>query len=218
VSSIPQRPKASLGVVKTNIPRLLARSKVIYNALLLAAATLFVSPPVTLVTLLALIEALDEAEQAAAVKTFGLKAVRNGRRDLLWIALRSLREFVQGLADNLTTEDAIALIEAAGMVVLPAAMHDKPILQAKLGLLGSGIVHLVANAGLLTGRTSKKRTFNWQWSENGTTWNDARSTPVSETDIANLTLGTTYWFRVSVTLGKAAVTGEWSQPVGLLVV
>jgi hypothetical protein len=208
------KPKATLGVKKTNIAKLLARSKLIYNAILLAILTLFASTPIAPPALLALIEALDVAEQAAGTKTTGLTAVRNGKRDLLWTALLSLKVFVQGLADLLPAEGAIALIDAAGMVVGRVPIRAKAILAAKLAAPGSGIVHLIANAKLLMGTSrTKRKMFNWQWSLDGTSWNSATSTPYASTLIAGLALGSTYWFRVGVTIGKTE--GDWSQPVSL---
>jgi hypothetical protein len=216
MTTTPTKPRANLGVKKTNIARLLAHSKIIYNAILLALATLFLSPPITMPALLVLIEALDVAEQNAATRTKGLAAVRNGKRDTLWTALMTLRVYVQSIADIALPENAIALIEAAGMVVGRVPIRVKAILAAKLAPAGSGIVHLVANATVLVGKTAKKRMFNWQWSLDGKSWNSAPSTPFASTLIAGLTLGTTYWFRVSVTIAKTE--GEWSQPVTLQVV
>jgi hypothetical protein len=90
------------------------------------------------------------------------------------------------------------------------------LLEAKLVPGTPGLVLLIANAGLLVGNTRKKVTFNWQWSLDGKTWTSAASTPLADTEIQNLTLGTTYMFRVSVTISKVA--GAWSEnPVILLV-
>ena len=142
--------------------------------------------------------------------------MRNGKRDALWTALQSLKMYVQGLADLLAPEAAVALIQAAGMVVADIPIHTKAILAAKLGLAGSGIVRLVANATVLVGKTSKRRQFNWQWSLDGKSWTSAASTPYASTFITGLTVGSTYWFRVSVTI--ANVQGEWSPPVSLVVI
>ena len=212
--STPTKPKATLGAKKTNIARLLARSKLIYNAILLALATLFVSPPISMPDLLDLIGALDLAEQNAGTKARGLVPVRNGKRDLLWTALLTLKVYVQGLADLLSPEAAASLIVAAGMVVGRIPVRAKAILEAKLGAPGSGIVHLIANATLLMGtRRTKRKMFNWQWSLDGKSWTSATSTPYASTLIAGLTLESSYWFRVSVTIGTTE--GEWSQPVTL---
>jgi hypothetical protein len=209
------KPKATLDVRKTNIAKLLARAKLIYNAILLAILTLFASTPITPPALLLLIEALDTAEQAAGTKAKGLAAVRNGKRDALWTALMTLKAFVQGIADLVTPEAAIGIIEAAGMVVGRVPIRAKAILEAKLAAPGSGIVHLLCNATLLVGKSRKKTTFGWEWSLDGKTWTNAGTTAYASTLVPGLTLGSTYWFRVSATVGK--VQGEWSQSVSLLV-
>jgi hypothetical protein len=210
------RPRATLNVKKDNIAKLLARAKLIYNAILLAILTLFASTPITPPALLALIEALDTAEQAAGTKAKGLAAVRNGKRDALWTALMTLKAFVQGLADLVTPDAAIGIIEAAGMVVGRVPIRAKAILEAKLAAPGSGIVHLLCNATLLVGKSrSKKNTFTWEWSLDGKTWTNAGTTGYASTLVPGLTLGGTYWFRVSATVAK--VQGDWSQTVSLLV-
>ena len=121
---------------------------------------------------------------------------------------------MQSIADTQTPEDAIATIQAAGLLVALPKMLTKPLLAATLTAT-PGLVHLVANRSMLVGRTHKGVTINGQWSVDGKTWTSAASTPRVKTDIAGLTLMTTYWFRVSATVGTAI--GEWSQPVSLLV-
>ena len=207
------RPRASFGVAKDYAVGVLARAKIIYAAMLAAAAT-FVSPTVTMVAFLALIQALDQAQQAAATRAKGLATLRNTKRDAVWTAMESLRIYVQGLADVATAENAAALIELAGLLVAGSASHPKAILQAKLTTT-PGVVQLIANASILTGKTSRSVTFNWQWSLDGKTWNSLASTPLADTLVPNLTLMTTYQFRVSATVSRT--TGDWSQPVGLLV-
>ena len=143
--------------------------------------------------------------------------MRGTKRDALWTAMESLRSYVQGLADALPAVEAAALIEAGGLLVATTAVHKKAALAAKLTTT-PGVVHLDANASLLLGPAAahKKATFNWQWSgDAGKTWNDARSTPYGNTDVAGLALMTTHLFRVSATIGK--VTGAWSDAVTLLV-
>ena len=123
--------------------------------------------------------------------------------------------YVQSIADA-SPEQAIAIISAAAMAVGKTPTHGKPFLQAKPG--GQpGAASLVANAGLLAGkRSSKKVTFNWQYSADaGKTWQQAPSTPLANTEIASLTPMTVYAFRVSVTVSKTV--GEWSPAVNLLV-
>jgi len=207
------RPRASYGVAKVNALGVLSRAKIMYAAFLAAAAT-FASPTVSMAAFLALIQAFDAAQQAAATRAKGLATLRNTKRDAVWTAMESLRIYVQGLADAATAETAAALIESAGMLVARVSSHPKAVLQAKLTTT-PGVVKLLANASILAGKTSKSVTFNWQWSLDGKTWNSLASTPLADTLVPNLTLLTTYQFRVSVTVSRT--TGDWSQPVGLMV-
>jgi hypothetical protein len=208
------RPRATFGVTKSNSAGVLARAKAMYTAIM-AAIAMFPSPTISMAAFLALIEAFETAQQATTTRARGTSKARNTKRNAAWTAMESLRTYVQGLADQLTPDPAAALIEAAGLLVASKRAHVKPVLQAKLTTT-AGLVQLIANASILLGKTSRKKaTFHWQWSADGKTWSSAPSTPYARTEIPGLALMTTYTFRVSVTIGKA--TGEWSQPVGLLV-
>jgi hypothetical protein len=209
------RPRASFGVAKSNALGVLLRAKIMYAAIV-AAIALFPSPTVTMAAFLLLIEALETAQDATTTKTKGLASLRNTKRDAVWTAMESLRIYIQGLADVVTAENAAALIEAAGLLVAGRSSHPKAILQSQLTST-PGVVHLIANATILVGKSSRKNvTFNWAWSlDGGKTWTLAASTPLADTFVPNLTPMTSYLFRVSVTVSR--VTGDWSQPVGLLV-
>jgi hypothetical protein len=210
------RPRASLGVGKKDIPGVLSRSQSMYEYMLLNVA-MFASPPVTMVAFLALITALAAAQQTATTtRTKGTATLRNSKRDPLWTAMGSLLSYAQVLADALTAENAITLIEAAGLVVAGIPARSKAVLTAEL-LPASGTVYLVANRSVLVGkaRAGKQVTFNWQWSTDGKTWTTASATPYASTEIPGLTLMTTYSFRVSVTI--ANVADAWSQAVTIVV-
>ena len=128
--------------------------------------------------------------------------------------MNTLLQYVQSIVDTQTPEEGIATIHAAGLLVKQTKVLLKPLLAAKLTTT-PGLVHLVANRLMLCGRTHKAVTFAWQWSLDGKTWTSVPSTPHAKTDVPGLALMTTYWFRVSATVGTK--TGEWSQPVSLLV-
>lgn len=209
-----QRIRVTLGINKRNYPQLLARSKAIYNAMVVNA-TLFPNAAPPMATLLVLITNFDTAQQATANKAKGTVPVRNAKAALLVTALESEETYVQGLCDA-SPEQAMELISAAGMQAKKAPLHDKAILQAKLVAGQPGAVQLIGNAALLCAGSKKRPTFNWQSSvDGGKSWATAPSTPHADTVITNLPLGVTAELRVSVTLGK--VTGDWSQAVAILV-
>jgi hypothetical protein len=210
------RPRASFKTAKKNIPGVQGRAQAMCDGIGNNSA-MFVSPTITMVVFLGLITALAVAQQnVTATKAKGAATLRNTKRDAVWSAMETLRAYVQGLADTMSAESAASLIEAGGLVVWAVPAHPKAVLTATLTAT-PGDVHLDANASLLVGvaSASKKVTFNWQWSGDGKTWNDCRSTPYANTDVLGLTPMSTYSFRVSVTIGK--VTGAWSQAVSLLV-
>jgi len=130
--------------------------------------------------------------------------------------MEALQKYVQGLADALSAENAASLIQSAGLVVAKPGKHQKAVLTASLTTT-PGLVTLAANRSVLVGHvsSSKKVMFNWQWSQNGTAWTNLATTTYATTEMPGLTLLSTYMFRVSVTIGK--VTGDWSQPVSILV-
>ncbi len=210
------KPKASLGTTKEDTPGVLTRAHLMYTAILAAIGT-FPSPTVTMVAFLALIQALETAQQAAATRAKGLAAVRDSKRDALWSAMLSLRAYVQSIADLASHTDAITVIQSAGLLVAAVGDHHKPILQAKL-TTSQGVVDLYANATQLVGPANrhKKTYFSWQWSgDGGKTWSTATTTAYASTQVVGLLPMTQYLFRVAVTVAKT--TGEWSDTVGLLV-
>jgi hypothetical protein len=82
---------------------------------------------------------------------------------------------------------------------------------------GSSAAVLVANAGMLKGKTSKRSVFNWRGSpDGGKTWVGSPSTAHAKTTVPNLVALSEWMFEVSVTIGAAAA-GPWSQAVSVLI-
>ncbi len=208
------RVRVVLPLSKSKIATLLAIAKAVYNGFQ-SNQGLLPSPTPPLATVQGQIAALDTAQQATSTRARGTVATRNAQRDLLVTSLESWRMYVQTLCDA-NPEQAEALIAAAAMTVGKLPVYTKPVLRAKLAT-ASGSLTLEANATALVGRGVKKHaSYNWQYSaDGGKTWIAAPSTPLASTALAGLTPMTTYAFRVSVTVSKA--TGEWSQPISILV-
>jgi hypothetical protein len=170
-----------------------------------------------MVVFLALITALVNAQQTATeTKSKGSAKARDVKLNLVWVAMRTLIAYVEGLAAVLDVDAAAALIQSAGLLVAAASTRHKAVLAAVLTPV-AGLVVLNANASALAGKaaTSRKLMFNWQVSQDAKTWTDLHSTTYASTEATGLTALTTYYFRVSVTVGKVA--GPWSQPVSILV-
>ena len=211
----PSKPRFAFGTKRKNTPKVLKRARLMYAGMS-GAPSVFSSPTVSMPDFLAFIEALEAAEGIVPSGGTGVAALRNVRREDLWEAMQSLGTFVQGLANKLDSTSAIALIEQAGLLVAGSPAHGKELLQARLTAV-PGLVHLVANGSMLTGRvSSKRRVFLWQWRAIGeTVWNSVPPTPLADTEIANLPLMTEVSFRVSVTISRT--TGAWTDPVTILV-
>jgi hypothetical protein len=202
-----RHPQVTMRINRKKIPNLLARAKVINNAVTEAAATFTALTPAPSAVLLQ-IQQLDLAQQA--VGTHDLKA------DALMTSLESWRSGVQILVDA-NPEQAFALAELAGMSIANVGVHAKPLLAVKLGQQ-SGAVVVEANLGILKqGRgKAKKRTLNWRYTTNGgTSYASAQSTPVASTVLTGLTPLTIVGVQVCITDSNG--TSEWSQVVTLLV-
>ena len=160
---------------------------------------------------------LDKAETRAKTRVKGSAAARNKERRALVGLLKTVLPLVQALADQSATLDgAIAVIEAAGLVVAFVAKRIKPILAAKQGPV-SGSVVLEANATALGALHARKSFFNWQaTADGGKSWLTFPGTPRCKTSVANLTPLTTYGFRVALT-DSSGVMGEWSPIVSFIV-
>jgi hypothetical protein len=160
---------------------------------------------------------LDKAEGAVRAKVAGAGAARNVQRNALVGLLETALALVQTLADAAASVDqAVALIQAAGMVVAIVPQRFKDILAAKQGPEAGG-VDLVANATALGAHPKRKTCFNWQsTADGGKTYVTLPSTPTGKTSVAGLTPLTTYGFRVCVT-GSDGVAGPWSQTIAFLV-
>jgi hypothetical protein len=163
------------------------------------------------------IPVLDKAEGDVRAKVAGAAAARNVQRNALIGLLETALALLQTLADAAGSVDqAVALIQAAGMVVAQVPQHLKAVLAIKQGPEAGG-VDLVANASALGARGTKRTCFNWQsTADGGKTYVTLPSTPTAKTSVAGLTSLTTYGFRVSVT-GSDGVAGPWSQTVTVLV-
>jgi len=142
--SSPMSPRASFGVAKKNVPRVLFRAQAMHDAIV-AHAALFLSPTISMAIFATLIAALAVSQQAArGTKATGSTSLRNSKREALWIAMGTLQSYVQALSSTMSPDAARALIETAGMVVAQVVVHHKDVLQAKLTST-PGLVALIAN-------------------------------------------------------------------------
>jgi hypothetical protein len=95
-----------------------------------------------------------------------------------------------------------------------AGVRAKPMLAAKL-TAQPGVVGLVANAGLLS-TSLRKKTYTWQSTLDGRTFNAAGSSAYARTTVTGLPLLATVGFRVCVTVGDGE-PGPWTQVISIVV-
>jgi hypothetical protein len=153
-------------------------------------------------------DVLREAEAVSQSGMRGTKEVRNAAHRDLRSLLTRLKAYVQGVADD-HPENAVAIIESAGMSVQPKGPKAKPTLAARNGRT-QGTVLLTAKA------VAKVATYHWQMSEDECkTWIDLPKTMQAKTKVSNLVPGRTYWFRFRA-LTRRGLT-DWSDPVSIIV-
>jgi hypothetical protein len=134
------------------------------------------------------IEVLREAAVVAESKMLGTATARDIVQGDLITLLKQLKSYVEGVAHD-NHENAVAIIESAGMSVQRKGLRAKPPLAARNGRV-QGEVRLVAKA------VAKVTTYYWQLSEDDCkTWIDLPATKPAKTTVSGLVPGRTYSFR-----------------------
>ena len=213
-----RRLRASLGVERKDVPGVIERAWAIHNGMGADPST-YIAPVPPLPEFLVLLEDLVGAQVAVRQRTVGAADRRNVRRDLLWSAMESQCQYVQGLADA-SPELAAVIIVNAGLLVAGDTSHGKALLTLKNGM-PSGTVECDANVGLLVRTAGKKlsqyRLFNWELTvDGGESFLSLPATPTGKTTIHNLTPLTRVGVRVSMTTSDGP--GPWSQVITILVI
>jgi hypothetical protein len=163
----------------------------------------FPSPNIVLATFAADIAAFDQAETQASAKIPGAATQRNAKKTKVVQDLRHLRDYVQQVAETLTT-DALTVVESSGFSVRKQTSIHKQALAVKDGKV-SGSVELVAKA------VARTATYYWQYSLDGKTWTSWPETMKATALITGLTVGSIYSFR-SRALTRGGAT-DFSQVV-----
>jgi hypothetical protein len=197
---------------KCNYPLLLALLMGIYNKML-ANQSLYASPPITLAQFLAQLNAFSAAIQEVKDKSPLGTSHRATTRTTALTSAGLLVMFVQSLADAATPEQAVLLIESAGMKVAGVSTYVRPLMKLKLNGVSGEVVIKVA-AGQLS-KSQRAKTYAWSYSLDGKTWIMATSTPIASTTITGLPPLTVVGFRVMVS--DSRTVGEWSQVTSIFV-
>ncbi len=204
------RARAKLQIKKRQTASVQGRAKAVRDGLTANKLGKFGSPNPTPTLIDGQITTLDKAESLARTRAAGAASARNVERTALVGLLETALTYVQQIADaSATYDEAVAVIEAAGMLVAIVPQHNKQILEIKQGPQ-SGSAVLSAFARLLGAGGHTKAFFNWQQTSDGKTFINLPSTPKAKTTVTGLTPLATYGFRVSVTKADGT-TGEWTQ-------
>jgi hypothetical protein len=146
----------------------------------------------------------------AAVKTGGppARAARDLARDQVKLDMQSLLAVVQQIADA-NPSQAEAVLTAAGMFVRQVTVRTKPDLAIFQGT-SSGMVNVRAKS------RGRGTTYWWAVSTDEKAWTvQPLPTKKAKTSFANLTPGTTYFFRFQTF--NASGMSDWSQIISFMV-
>jgi hypothetical protein len=198
---------------KNNYPVLIPLLMGIYTKML-ANQGLYPSPPVTLSQYLDEVTALAGAQQRVKERDPLAPGIRATARRTALTSAGLLVMFVQSLADAATPDQAVLLIESAGLQVARVPYHVRPLMRLRLTGV-SGEVVIKASAGQLS-KSTRARTYGWSYTvDGGRTWIRWTSTPIAETTITGLPPLTECGFRVMVSDSRSV--GGWSPVTSIFV-
>jgi hypothetical protein len=195
-------------IKKNDMASLHTRGWAIYNGME-AAGAVFVGANPALPVLLGQLNTFDGAVKATIGRVLAAYPPRDADASILLCSLELERGLVESLC-NQSPESAATIASAAGMFIAKSPTRNKAILAAT-SASGSSAAALVANAGMLKGKTWRRAFFNWRGSpDGGKTWLVYPSTNHAKTTVPNLVALSEWMFEVSITIGTDAA-GPWSQ-------
>ena len=148
-SALTNRPLASLKLPRAHVAQLIGYARTVVDAMGKSAS--FKSPTPSLKVVSAAIEALQAAQTSALTRASGAATTRNDRKADLVKLLQALKAYVQTIVADATPENAVSIIESAGMSVRRHPAFPGRVFAAKHGDV-SGTVKLVApSAGARAG-------------------------------------------------------------------
>ncbi len=132
---------------------------------------------------------------------------RNDAMRVMRRALQNLRQFVQNTADN-DPEHAATIIESAGMKVRVRPVRTKPDFEIRQGSIAGLVSTHVKSRG-------QSATYWVAFSTDQKSWTVCPPARLANGSVANLTPGTTYYFRYQVLTREGM--SDWSQVVSFMV-
>ena len=193
---------------KQNIALLLAFANVVYNSMNGASAS-FPSPVPTLASFLALIAALQTVHNAMSGPTKPGSKAQEAKRIALVTALENLMQYVQSLADQLTPQNAAALITLAGFKVHGAPTSHKEAVTVRQPTPG-GPIAVEAYALLLTaGMGSRAVHYHWRYMLPGTSTYVTWTSPTSKTKVPAPAIPPLTTVVIEASVSNASTQSAW---------
>lgn len=168
----------------------------------------FASPTPPLSAITSAVDDLQVAETVALTRAVGAAAARNEKRAALVSLLELLAAYVQFVADA-TPENAVSIIESAGLAIKKATVRAARVFAAKSASVSGSVKLTAPTAG-------DRASYLWQNSTDaGKTWGDPLPTLQARATFTGLPFAVVVLFRYrSVVKGGAS---DWSAPISLLV-
>lgn len=171
--------------------------------------TLYATPSPTVLVVNGHITAMNAAQVQVGQRVPGSVAVRDEAFQQVKTDILDWLDYVQGLANAATYENAIIAITTAGFDVKVSGVYIKPQLRIVTTDNPAFVKLISISAG-------KNAAYNWQQSSNnGVTWIDLPPTNVANTTVSGLVSKTSYLFRKR-SIVKNVVSG-WSMPVSIVI-
>ncbi len=172
-------------------------------------ATIFVTPSPALASVTTHVNDLEAANALVLLRTVGASTTRDLAYDLVWKDVYDLQTYVQNIADDESTAEAINIITLSGFDVRTNGVYSKPDLAVKTTINPTTVKLIAKSAG-------KRASYEWQQSTNSAvTWINLPTTLKASALATGLTSRMYYQFRFrSVT---KAGTSAWCNPVGIVI-
>ena len=203
------RIRLTVGLDREKMPSFIPGSKTLQGKLAASSAS-FSALPVSAAAVLTQIGNVETAHLATKTAR-GLILARTVQVDILWGNFQSDCTYCEGICNAAPTPaQGLALAEASGFHVVEVGVIVKAIIEVTV-VVGTGTVHLKANASQLHGLSNKPsaaKTYLWRHILGGTTTVNDDPTSTASTTITGLPLGQTVGFQVAAK--DSAGAGPWS--------
>jgi hypothetical protein len=192
--------------LETQVPRLITQCRTRVQAMS-PPNPWFPNPPVSYVTVLADVAALEAAEILATTKAVGSVPARDQKQLVVEKDFTHLGGYIQIVADNNPGFEATIIASALAKVKVSSGPLPR-VFKAMSGHV-SGLVELEAPYA------GARATHYWQMSTDEKNWTPLPETIKTSTTVAGLVPGTIYYFRHRALSAKGGLS-NWDQIVSVM--